>query len=54
MRSTSRVMCGAPRRTAQVAFVALGYMWVDAVAAILVALLVLFVSYRLGRRTMMR
>jgi len=33
------------------AFVALGYMWVDAVAAILVALLVLFVSYRLGRRT---
>jgi cation diffusion facilitator family transporter len=33
------------------AFVALGYAWVDAVAAILVALLVLFVSYRLGRRT---
>jgi cation diffusion facilitator family transporter len=33
------------------AFVAIGYMWVDAVAAILVALLVLFVSYRLGRRT---
>ena len=32
-------------------FVALGYMWVDAVAAILVALLVLFVSYRLGKRT---
>ncbi len=33
------------------AFVALGYVWVDAIAAILVALLVLFVSYRLGRRT---
>ncbi len=32
-------------------FVALGYIWVDAVAAILVALLVLFVSYRLGKRT---
>jgi cation diffusion facilitator family transporter len=32
-------------------FVAVGYAWVDAVAAILVALLVLFVSYRLGRRT---
>jgi cation diffusion facilitator family transporter len=32
-------------------FVAIGYVWVDAVAAILVALLVLFVSYRLGRRT---
>lgn len=32
-------------------FVALGYVWVDAVAAILVALLVLFVSYRLGKRT---
>jgi cation diffusion facilitator family transporter len=32
-------------------FVAAGYAWVDAVAAILVALLVLFVSYRLGRRT---
>jgi cation diffusion facilitator family transporter len=32
-------------------FVAAGYPWVDAVAAILVALLVLFVSYRLGRRT---
>jgi cation diffusion facilitator family transporter len=32
-------------------FVATGYPWVDAVAAILVALLVLFVSYRLGRRT---
>jgi cation diffusion facilitator family transporter len=32
-------------------FVSLGYIWVDAVAAILVALLVLFVSYRLGKRT---
>lgn len=32
-------------------FVAFGYVWVDAVAAILVALLVLFVSYRLGKRT---
>jgi cation diffusion facilitator family transporter len=32
-------------------FVATGYAWVDAVAAIMVALLVLFVSYRLGRRT---
>jgi cation diffusion facilitator family transporter len=32
-------------------FVAVGYAWVDAVAAILVAFLVLFVSYRLGRRT---
>lgn len=32
-------------------FVSLGYPWVDAVAALLVALLVLFVSYRLGRRT---
>jgi len=33
------------------AFVALRYKWVDAVAGILVALLVLFVSYRLVRRT---
>ena len=32
-------------------FVSLGYVWLDAVAALLVALLVLFVSYRLGRRT---
>ena len=32
-------------------FVAFGYAWVDAVAAIIVALLVLFVSYRLGKRT---
>jgi cation diffusion facilitator family transporter len=32
-------------------FVSLGYVWLDAVAAILVAILVLFVSYRLGRRT---
>ncbi len=32
-------------------FVSLGYAWVDSVAAIIVALLVLFVSYRLGRRT---
>jgi cation diffusion facilitator family transporter len=32
-------------------FVSFGYAWVDAVAAIIVAILVLFVSYRLGRRT---
>jgi cation diffusion facilitator family transporter len=32
-------------------FVSLGYTMVDAIAAILVALIVLFVSYRLGRRT---
>ncbi len=32
-------------------FVSFGYAWVDALAAILVAVLVLFVSYRLGRRT---
>jgi cation diffusion facilitator family transporter len=32
-------------------FVSIGYAWLDAVAAIGVALLVLFVSYRLGRRT---
>jgi cation diffusion facilitator family transporter len=32
-------------------FVSLGYAWLDAVAAIGVAFLVLFVSYRLGRRT---
>ncbi len=32
-------------------FVALGYPWVDSVAAISVAVLVLVVSYRLGRRT---
>ena len=32
-------------------FVSIGYAWVDAVAALSVALLVLFVSYRLGRRT---
>jgi cation diffusion facilitator family transporter len=32
-------------------FVTLGYQWVDPIAAILVAILVLFVSYRLGRRT---
>jgi cation diffusion facilitator family transporter len=32
-------------------FVSLGYFWLDAAAAIAVALLVLFVSYRLGRRT---
>jgi len=32
-------------------FVGMGYMLADAVAAILVAFLVLFVSYRLGRRT---
>ncbi len=32
-------------------FVTVGYPWVDAAAAILVAILVLFVSYRLGRRT---
>ena len=31
--------------------VSYGYMWLDAVAALVVALLVLFVSYRLGRRT---
>jgi cation diffusion facilitator family transporter len=31
--------------------VSLGYVWVDAVAAMIVAILVLFVSYRLGRRT---
>jgi divalent metal cation (Fe/Co/Zn/Cd) transporter len=31
--------------------VAAGFEWLDSVAAILVALLVLFVSYRLGRRT---
>lgn len=33
------------------AFVALGYPWVDSAAAIAVAVLVLVVSYRLGRRT---
>lgn len=32
-------------------FVSLDYAWVDALAAICVAFLVLFVSYRLGRRT---
>jgi cation diffusion facilitator family transporter len=32
-------------------FVSFGYFWVDALAAIAVAFLVLFVSYRLGRRT---
>ncbi len=32
-------------------FVSMGYPWVDAVAAIVVAFLVLFLSYRLGRRT---
>lgn len=32
-------------------FVAFGYVWLDAVAALIVSLLVLFVSYRLGRRT---
>ncbi len=32
-------------------FVSIGYLWVDALAAIAVAFLVLFVSYRLGRRT---
>lgn len=32
-------------------FVALGYPFMDAVVAIIVALIVLFVSYRLGRRT---
>lgn len=32
-------------------FVSVGYPWVDALAAIAVAFLVLFVSYRLGRRT---
>ncbi|MGD0339877.1 MAG: cation diffusion facilitator family transporter [Bacteroidota bacterium] len=32
-------------------FVSLGYPTVDAIAAIIVALIVLFVSYRLGRRT---
>jgi len=32
-------------------FVAIGYPWVDAVAAILVALIVLFISFRLGKRT---
>jgi len=31
--------------------VALGYTWVDAVAAIMVALIVLFISFRLGKRT---
>jgi cation diffusion facilitator family transporter len=31
--------------------VSYGYVWLDAVAALIVALLVLFVSYRLGRRT---
>jgi cation diffusion facilitator family transporter len=31
--------------------VSYGYVWLDAVAALVVALLVLFVSYRLGRRT---
>ncbi len=36
---------------AGLAFVALGYPLADAVVAIIVALLVLFVSYRLGRRT---
>lgn len=32
-------------------FVSVGYPWMDAAAAIAVAFLVLFVSYRLGRRT---
>jgi cation diffusion facilitator family transporter len=32
-------------------FVAFGYAWLDAVAALIVSFLVLFVSYRLGRRT---
>ncbi len=32
-------------------FVAIGYTWVDAVAAIVVALIVLFISFRLGKRT---
>ena len=32
-------------------FVSFGYKWVDSAAAIVVAFLVLFVSYRLGRRT---
>ena len=32
-------------------FVSIGYAWVDALAALAVAFLVLFVSYRLGRRT---
>ncbi|MBI5022167.1 MAG: cation diffusion facilitator family transporter [Ignavibacteriales bacterium] len=32
-------------------FVSVGYVWMDALAAIMVAILVLFVSYRLGRRT---
>jgi cation diffusion facilitator family transporter len=36
---------------AGLALVALGYQSLDSIAAILVALLVLFVSYRLGRRT---
>jgi cation diffusion facilitator family transporter len=36
---------------AGLAFVALGYPVADAIVAIIVALLVLFVSYRLGRRT---
>lgn len=32
-------------------FVSMGYVWLDALAALIVAFLVLFVSYRLGRRT---
>ncbi len=32
-------------------FVSFGYAWLDALAALIVAFLVLFVSYRLGRRT---
>jgi len=32
-------------------FVSIGFAWVDAISAMAVALLVLFVSYRLGRRT---
>lgn len=32
-------------------FVSLGYAWLDSLAALVVAFLVLFVSYRLGRRT---
>ena len=32
-------------------FVSIGYLWMDAVAAIGVAILVMFVSFRLGRRT---
>ena len=52
MRFTSPAMSGV-RSWFSVAWsaVSYGYVWLDAVAALIVALLVLFVSYRLGRRT---